>query len=136
MGAFIPDPYFNVYGPTKAYELFLSEAMYGELQGTGVTVSALCPGPTKTGWAANAGKADAKIAKDPGEVAESRIYRHAGRKTDYYSGCRLQGIPSHDAFSSGSASVENNRCMAEISLLKENRHLTKKAVRFITNSIR
>ena len=71
MGAFIPDPFFNVYGPTKAYELFLSEAMYGELQGTGVTVSALCPGPTKTGWAANAGKADAKIAKDPGEVAEA-----------------------------------------------------------------
>lgn len=71
MGAFIPDPYFNVYGPTKAYELFLTEAMYGELHGTGVTVSALCPGPTKTNWAANAGKADASMAKDPRTVAES-----------------------------------------------------------------
>lgn len=71
MGAFIPDPYFNVYGPTKAYELFLTEAMYGELKGTGVTVSALCPGPTKTNWAANAGKADSKIAKSPAEVAEA-----------------------------------------------------------------
>jgi len=70
LGAFIPDPYFNVYGPAKAYELFLTEAMYGELRGTGVTVSALCPGPTKTNWAANAGKADAKIAKDPRMVAE------------------------------------------------------------------
>jgi len=69
MGAFIPDPYFNVYGPTKAYELFLTEAMYGELHETGVTVSVLCPGPTKTNWASNAGKADAKIAKDPREVA-------------------------------------------------------------------
>ena len=70
LGAFMPDPYFNVYGPAKAYELFLTEAMYGELRGTGVTVSALCPGPTKTNWAANAGKADAKIAKDPRMVAE------------------------------------------------------------------
>jgi Short-chain dehydrogenases of various substrate specificities len=70
LGAFIPDPYFNVYGPAKAYELFLTEAMYGELRGTGVTVSALCPGPTKTNWAANAGKADAKTAKDPKIVAE------------------------------------------------------------------
>lgn len=70
MGAFIPDPYFNVYGPTKAYELFLTEAMSGELHNTGVTVSALCPGPTKTGWAANAGKADSRIAKDPRQVAK------------------------------------------------------------------
>ncbi len=71
MGAFIPDPYFNVYGPTKAYEMFLTEAMYGELEGTGVTVTALCPGPTKTNWATNAGKADAKFAKGPREVAEA-----------------------------------------------------------------
>ena len=27
LGAFIPDPYFNVYGPTKAFELFLTQAM-------------------------------------------------------------------------------------------------------------
>jgi short-subunit dehydrogenase len=80
MGAFIPDPYFNVYGPTKAYELFLTEAMYGELRNTGVTVSALCPGPTKTGWASNAGKADSRIAKDPAQVAkEGFIGMQTGR---------------------------------------------------------
>lgn len=71
LGAFIPDPYFNVYGPTKAFELFLGEAMYGELQGTGVSVSVLCPGPIKTNWAKNAGKADSKTAKDPKEVARA-----------------------------------------------------------------
>ena len=71
MGAFIPDPYFNVYGPAKAYELFLTETLSGELDGTNVTVSALCPGPTKTNWAANAGKADAKIAKSPESIAEA-----------------------------------------------------------------
>jgi len=69
LGAFIPDPYFNVYGPTKAFELFLTQAMHGELKGTGVSVSVLCPGPVKTGWAKNAGKADSKMAKDPAVIA-------------------------------------------------------------------
>lgn len=70
LGAFIPDPHFNVYGPSKAYELFLTEAMSGELNGTGVTVSCLCPGPTKTNWAKNAGKSDSKTALYPAEVAK------------------------------------------------------------------
>ncbi|HUM83501.1 MAG TPA: SDR family oxidoreductase [Lachnospiraceae bacterium] len=74
MGAFIPDPYFNVYGPTKAYELFLSEAMYGEMKGSGVTVSVLCPGPVKTNWAANAGKADSRFAKSPELVAKEGFH--------------------------------------------------------------
>lgn len=69
LGAFIPDPHFNVYGPTKAFELFLTQAMYGELIGTGVSVSVLCPGPIKTNWAKNAGKVDSKTAKEPAEVA-------------------------------------------------------------------
>lgn len=70
IGAFIPDPYFNVYGPSKAFDLFLGEAMYGELKNSGVTVCVLCPGPTKTGWAANAGKADTCTALDARTVAE------------------------------------------------------------------
>jgi short-subunit dehydrogenase len=69
LGAFIPDPYFNVYGPTKAFELFLTQAMYGELKGSGVSVSVLCPGPVKTDWAKNAGKADSRLAKDPALIA-------------------------------------------------------------------
>ncbi|MCI1666294.1 MAG: SDR family oxidoreductase [Atopobiaceae bacterium] len=69
MGAFVPDPFFNVYGPTKAFEMRLTEAMRGELAGTGVTVSALCPGPVKTGWAANAGKADSGMAKGADLIA-------------------------------------------------------------------
>jgi len=70
VAAFIPDPHFNVYGPTKAFDLHLSEAMCGELKGSGVTVSCLCPGPTKTNWCANAGKADTKGALDPATVAK------------------------------------------------------------------
>ncbi|MCH4035696.1 MAG: SDR family NAD(P)-dependent oxidoreductase [Lachnospiraceae bacterium] len=64
MGAFLPDPWSNVYGPTKAYERFLTETMYGERKGENATVTARCPGPTKTGWARNA-----KFAKNLDEVA-------------------------------------------------------------------
>jgi uncharacterized protein len=73
LGAFQPDPYFAVYGATKAYELLFTETLYGELLGSGVTVSALCPGPIKTNWAANAGKADSKIAKSPEQIAKIRF---------------------------------------------------------------
>jgi short-subunit dehydrogenase len=36
------------YGATKAFTLSFTEALHGELHGTGVVVTALCPGPVKT----------------------------------------------------------------------------------------
>ena len=46
--AFQPGPMMAVYYATKAYVLLLSEAISNELKGTGVSVTALCPGPTHT----------------------------------------------------------------------------------------
>lgn len=46
--AFQPGPLMAVYYATKAYVLSFSEALANELEGTGVTVTALCPGPTIT----------------------------------------------------------------------------------------
>jgi short-subunit dehydrogenase len=46
--AFQPVPYLNVYAATKAYVLSFTEALAGELRGTGVVVQALCPGLTDT----------------------------------------------------------------------------------------
>src|SRR5207237_4834697 len=53
--AFQPGPLMAVYYATKAYVLSFSEAIADELRDTGVTVTALCPGPTETGFAAAAG---------------------------------------------------------------------------------
>jgi short-subunit dehydrogenase len=47
--AFQPGPYMNVYYASKAYVLFFSEALHAELKGR-VRVTALCPGPTPTGF--------------------------------------------------------------------------------------
>lgn len=59
--AFQPGPYMAVYYASKAYVLSLSEAVADELRDTGVTVTALCPGPTATGFAAVAGTEGSKL---------------------------------------------------------------------------
>lgn len=53
--AFQPVPYMATYAATKAFVLNFSEALAHELRATGVTVTALCPGPTRTGFQAVAG---------------------------------------------------------------------------------
>ncbi len=45
---FLPIPEFSVYAATKAYVTSFSEALHAELHGTGVSVTALCPGPVHT----------------------------------------------------------------------------------------
>jgi short-subunit dehydrogenase len=46
--AFQPLPGTATYAATKAFVLHLSEAVHSELGGTGVTVTAVCPGPVRT----------------------------------------------------------------------------------------
>ena len=57
--AFQPGPGMAVYFATKAFVLSFSEALHEEVRGYGVSVTALCPGPTATefgevaGWGGN-----------------------------------------------------------------------------------
>lgn len=48
--AFLPGPNMAVYHATKAFVLYLSEAVAFELRGSGISVSALCPGATQTNF--------------------------------------------------------------------------------------
>ena len=59
--AFLPGPLMAVYYATKAYVLSFSEAIANELAGTGVTVTALCPGPTASGFQAAANLEESKL---------------------------------------------------------------------------
>jgi uncharacterized protein len=53
--AFQPMPGSAVYGATKSFVLSFSEAIRTELRGTGVSVTAVCPGPVKTEFTEVAG---------------------------------------------------------------------------------
>jgi len=53
--AFQPIPGTATYAATKAFVLSLSEAVHEELKGTGVTLTAVCPGPVKTEFMKAAG---------------------------------------------------------------------------------
>ncbi|MXQ10306.1 SDR family NAD(P)-dependent oxidoreductase [Microvirga makkahensis] len=52
--AFQAGPYMGVYYATKAYVLSLSEALHEEAKPHGVTVTALCPGPTESEFSSTA----------------------------------------------------------------------------------
>jgi uncharacterized protein YndB with AHSA1/START domain len=63
--AFQPGPYQAVYGASKAFVLSFSQALWAEARAAGVAVTALCPGPTRTGFV------DALGA----DVSQTAIYR-------------------------------------------------------------
>jgi hypothetical protein len=60
---FSPFPLFSIYAATKAYVLSFTEALANELQGTGVSVTCLCPGPTDTRFYERGDAGNAKFAK-------------------------------------------------------------------------
>ncbi len=61
--SFQPGPNVAVYYATKAFVLSFSEALWKELLGTGVTVSCLCPGPTKTEFGNESAMHDTPVFK-------------------------------------------------------------------------
>jgi uncharacterized protein len=61
--SFQPGPLMSVYYATKHYVLAFSEGIANELKGTGVTVTALCPGPTASGFQNAAAMNDSKLVK-------------------------------------------------------------------------
>jgi len=46
--SFLPFPYYSVYSATKSFVLAFTETVSAEMQGTGVAITALCPGTVET----------------------------------------------------------------------------------------
>ena len=68
--AFVPGPFMAMYYASKAFVVSLSLAVANELQGSGVSVTVLCPGPTRTEFEAAAGIRDSKLFEGPVMTAE------------------------------------------------------------------
>ena len=90
--AFQPGPLMAVYYATKAYVLHFSEAIANELQGTGVTVTCLCPGPTATEFQERANIAGIRLTRsgrmDARTVAEDGCRAMMAGKPTVISGFR------------------------------------------------
>ncbi len=75
--AFQAGPGFAVYFASKAYMLSFTEALHQELKGSGIKVSALCPGPTATEFGTVAGYRDGRF---DGFLADAATVAAAGLK--------------------------------------------------------
>ena len=69
--AFLPVPYMSVYAATKAFVLSYSQALHEELAATGIVVTALCPGTTRTDFHRVAGLAPGERVRFPSLSAEA-----------------------------------------------------------------
>lgn len=72
-GGFAPGPLMAVYFATKSYVIHFSEAIANELEGTGVTVTALCPGPVPTGFGAASGMDGVNLQDLPGALDAATV---------------------------------------------------------------
>ncbi len=67
--AFVPGPFMAMYYASKAFVMSLSLAVANELQGTGVSVTVLCPGVTQTEFFDAAGLQDSALLHGPAMTA-------------------------------------------------------------------
>jgi short-subunit dehydrogenase len=81
--AFQPGPGMAVYFATKAFVLSFTEALHQELKGSGIKVSALCPGPTATEFGEVAGftrSVPASLSADAASVVKAGLEGLDGNK--------------------------------------------------------
>jgi short-subunit dehydrogenase len=85
---FQPVPYMATYAATKAFVLSFSEALWEENREHGITVMALCPGVTETGFfaAAHIRKPPARTIETAEDVVETALRGLKRRKGSIISG--------------------------------------------------
>lgn len=77
--AFLPGPGMALYYATKAFVLSLADSVGEELRGSGVTVTALCPGPVASGFQERAGMQASRLLTQRGNpVADPAAVARAG----------------------------------------------------------
>lgn len=118
IAALMPGSFEAVYAASKAFLHSFSEGLRSELKNTGVTVTALMPGPTDTNFFHRAGMDDTKVGAsekdDPSEVAKQGFEALMAGKDDIIAGSlktKLQGTVSRVL--PDTVNAEQHRQMAE-----------------------
>ena len=75
--AFQPGPGMAVYFASKAFVLHFSEALHHELKNYGISVTALCPGPTESQFLETAGMEDARLFKNQKVPTATQVAQYA-----------------------------------------------------------
>ncbi|WP_437221772.1 SDR family NAD(P)-dependent oxidoreductase [Planctomicrobium sp. SH661] len=78
--AFQPGPNVNVYYATKAFVLSFSEALWKELEGSGVCVTCLCPGPTRTEFG------------DESNMHDTPVFQHNAMRVEDVARAGFRGV--------------------------------------------
>jgi len=116
----MPTPLEAVYGATKAFDLSFAASLRHELKDTGVSVTAVLPGPTDTEFFERAGGGDTKAAEmaeknDPADVAKQGFEALMSGKDRVYAatslGTKLQGMTAR--FVPESVKASQHQKMAE-----------------------
>jgi short-subunit dehydrogenase len=81
IAGFAPISYWGNYSASKAYDLYLAEAMADELRKYNVDVLALCPGATHTEFANYRGIFAKLLAMGPDKVIDQALARLGKRNT-------------------------------------------------------
>lgn len=71
--AFQPGPTMAIYYATKAYVLHFTEAIANEIENSGVSITALCPGPTESEFQAVADLQESKMVKGRKLVSSAEV---------------------------------------------------------------
>jgi short-subunit dehydrogenase len=82
LAAFSPGPWMSTYHASKAYVLHFSEGLREEVKDTGIKVSVLCPGPTRTAFTRNAGLHSGKRGSSTRMLSPEEVALYTVRALD------------------------------------------------------
>jgi hypothetical protein len=98
--SFLPFPYYSVYSATKTFVLSFTETIAAELEGTGVIVTALCPGTVDTAfhskamWKTNAMSANKPVsAESVAKAGVELLLNGKGKKIVGFNNWFISNLP-------------------------------------------
>jgi short-subunit dehydrogenase len=117
IAGFMPGTFSAIYNGTKAFINSFSFALRAELDGSGVTVTCLMPGPTDTDFFARADELDTKVGADekddPVDVARAGFDAMMSGKGDVVSGFYNKLMTAMASITPSGIVAEQHRSMAE-----------------------